>query len=70
MGGTKDFRGGEKALKSLIGAADVKWLGGRARLTPTHEWPAFSQSPATDLRKCLIAAILSSPEGKKFLFYF
>ena len=70
LGGTDDFRSDEKALKSLIGAADVKWLNGRARLASTYEWATFSQAPATDLRRCLIAAVLSNPEGMKVLAWF
>ena len=70
LGGTEDFRNDEKALKSLAGAGDAKWLNGRTRLAPTYERGTFSQSPATDLLKCLIAAVLSSPEGNRVFAWF
>ena len=65
LGGTKDFRSDEAALEDLIGAADVKWFHDRERLAPTHDWGPYSSSPATELRQCLIAAVLRSPEGEK-----
>ena len=52
LGGTENFRSDEAALEGLIGAADVKWIGGRGRLAPTHEWGTFSKPPTTDLRHC------------------
>ena len=51
LGGTENSRSDEAALDSLIGAADVKWLEGRDRLAPTHEWDTVSRSTATDLQK-------------------
>ena len=68
--GAEDFRGDETALEALIGAVDIKWFEGRERLAPTRDWGTFSSSAATDLRQCLISALMMSPEGEKVFSWF
>ena len=64
LGGTEDFRSDETAMEDLVGAADATWFRGRTRLASTYGWSTFSQSHDTDILKCLIAAILNSPDGR------